>query len=571
MDHDKLSGTHLRRVLEAASHQSGLKLQPLMQDDRSVADEPWPITHLQLDREQNCLHVQLRGDEQQMSFLARWHQFRLFLKHRNLLYESDPLEVIRTEPGSEQINLLLAMPKVLSKVFHREFFRVYLENRVHIAARIKADDLTLRGHLEDLSAGGCRIALNPQLALKLLQPAKAPLQVTLEFPSGEKVLRQIEMSYLQPQEAFQHALLGCHFVHADQDEQKRMFHYTLETEREVARLSNVGRMSRYPSNLFQRPETSDRKGPRKTAQGARKSLYPAIDEGYELRVRSMADRLALQVLLLVMNGKLDAARLRELALELIDELENRPAKMLLALQACHGGINPILLHSLRVACLMFPLVPRIGISRGMELPVMVCLLLHDLGKLFISNQPCFNPLKQSTEALRLLKQNQIQLFRAASALKWIPPRIGESLMVNASERLDGSGYPRGLKADRLDALARLMSLVKVLDCLVQGYNDPPMSWREAFKWIYRHTEWFDLEQLKVFIRYFGLRPVGCQLVYSSGLLVQVTAVDHHGEIEEVMLLKHLEIPGREVAGERIRGAAALERLGKIRGEQAIIC
>ncbi|MBE0509013.1 MAG: PilZ domain-containing protein, partial [Marinospirillum sp.] len=561
---ERLTGTLLRRAMDTAIQQGGIKIQPLVRDDQTALDEPWPVTHLQFDREHGQIKVQLSGDEQQIGFLARWSLFRLYIKHRNLLYESDPLDVLHTALGAEKLQLTLVLPAYFSKVFHREFFRVYLESRVKIQARLHLPGLDLLGQLEDLSAGGCRMALPPQAALHLLQPFSETPKCSLIFPNGESVTTPFELTYLQPDEGFLHAQVGCHFAHESPDDERRFFHYTLEAEREIARLTNVQRVSKFPSRLFQRPEKKAEQAKRKTRheQTDAELLMPT---GYADIIQQLADQLALQVLRLSGLHKLDADRMKPLAMRLIELLDNNENAIRLALQLPNPGINSILLHTLRVATFCFPLAFKIGLARGQELQVMVSLLLHDLGKLFVSRQPCFNPQKQSHETLRQMKQNQIHLLRAAAKLHWISPSIGESLLVNANERLDGSGYPRGLEAEQLDPLSRMISVAKVLDCLVHCYHDPSMRWRDAYKWVYQHDEWFDKPMLKRFIKRYGLRPVGSRLVYKNGYLACVTQVDKHGEVLEVVLLQYLKNPNASIRGDRINRPEDLQALGAIHG------
>ncbi|GLR64795.1 HD domain-containing phosphohydrolase [Marinospirillum insulare] len=561
---DRLTGLVLKRALDAASSQTGVKLQALV-NDKQVADvEPIVIASLLVDREKNHLKIQLRGVSQEINAWARWTLFRLLTKHRNLLHESNSLEVLHTEIKDDKLTLTLEMPNQLVKVFNREFFRISLGQHLVLPVTLHLDNLTVEGRLVDFSAGGCRVALSPQLALYLIQPVNAPLRSTITFPNGQTLTTSFEMTYLQPQENFTHALVGCHFIHESLDDEKLFVHRTFEIEREVARLSNVQRTVKHQSPLF---IAKDKKAYKNI--GLEKNLSPIaallMPQGYAIKIQTWADQLALQALMLAMNQKLKPNKLKPLAIELIEALEKDENAFRLALhQANTASINPVILHTLRVISHCFPLVFKIGIRRGMELAVMMSLLLHDLGKLSVSRQPCFNPLKLMPEKLRLMKQHQIQLLRAASALRWIPPSIGESLMVNANERLDGSGYPRGLQQDKLDALSRLVAVCKVLDCLVHGYNDPAMRWRDAYKWVHRHKHWFDMPMLKHFIRLYGLRPLCSRVVYSGGFVASVTQVGKQGEILEVVLLKSNKHPAASI-GRRVNTPEEFAKLGKIKG------
>ncbi|HKM14294.1 MAG TPA: HD domain-containing phosphohydrolase [Marinospirillum sp.] len=505
---DSLTGLVLKRALDTASKQTGLKLQPLVNDKQEADVEPIVVASLLVDRDKHCLKLQLIGTNEDLNTWTHWGLFRLLIKHRNLLHESDSLAVLHTELSQDgHLTLTLEMPKQLNKVFNREFFRVSLDQRIKLPVTLHLGRfLNITGTLEDFSAGGCRVALSPQLALHFIRPIEYSLSCTITFPNGYQLNTPFEMTYLKPQEGFLYALVGCHFQHNSLQDEKEFMRYAFEIEREISRLSNIESVVKYPSPLF---ETTDKKAHKNVIKEKHlaASAITLVPKGYAEKIQMLADQLALQALLLAMHQTLNASKLKPLAIDFIDALETNGNAVRLALQQPHPLINPVILHTLRVISYCFPLVFKIGINRGMELPVMMSLLLHDLGKLFVSEQPCFNPLKLTPDRLRLMKQHQIQLLRAASALNWIPPNIGESLMVNANERLDGSGYPRGLQQGKLDALSRLVAVCKVLDCLVHGYNDPAMRWRDAYKWVYKHKHWFDLPMLRGFIQYYGLQPL----------------------------------------------------------------
>ncbi|SFC48082.1 HD domain-containing protein [Marinospirillum celere] len=559
---DQLTGIQARRALDEARLAGGLKIQPQEKEGEPAA-EPTLISHLRVNREEARLEVRVQGSEEQMTFLARWKLFVLFIKYRNQHHESNPLEVIKLLPEKEAMTLHLQLPKYFSKVFYREFFRVYLDARLTILFRWQGAGMTLSGRLLDLSAGGCQVAMPFQLALNLVRPLPEWMQITLEFPNEEILRLEAELSYLKPDETFTQALVGWHFMPADSEQERKLFHYTLEAERELARLKHPGRSNLHASRLF-------RPAPKKEVKPAGKRLHPAfalVPKSYASQLQEIADQLAGQVLLLAARKPLDSAHMGKLARQFIHLLEEDTSACLLALEQPHRNIHRVFLHTFRVAARCFPLIFKVGITRRYELPAMVSLLLHDLGKLFLGHQPCFNPLKEPQPVLRQLKINQIQLLRSASELRWIPKDLGESLMVNANERLDGSGYPRGLTATRLDALSRLMGVVKVLDCLVHGYNDPVRSWQEAYQWVYKHDHWFDKNSLNTFVTHHGLRPVGSYLHYKTGKTALVSRVSDRGQLEEVVLINKQDAEGRILDG-RLLSGGELQALGSPVNEKA---
>ena len=561
-DRDQLTGIQARRALDDAQFAAGLRLQP-MEKDGQPADDSWPISHLRVKRDEGLLEVKVQGSMEQMTFMARWKLFVLFIKYRNQQHESEALEVVRIQPGNESLTLFLEVPKTFSKVFYREFFRVYLDSGLEILFRAQLPQGVMSGRLLDISAGGCRAGTGFQAALQLVRPLPDFLPVTLEFPNGETATTSAQLTYLQPNDDFTQALVGWHFAHADSEAEKKFFHYTLEAERELARLKHPGKENLRRSGLFQRPK----KEREPAAKGRLFKAYPLAPKACQTQLLQVADLLAAQVLLLAARKQLNSVRMSQLANQFIKLLDEDRSALLLILEQPQRQIHPVLLHTLRVAARCFPLLFKVGLARRYELPALVSLLLHDLGKFFLGHQPCFNPLKESRDSLRELKIQQIQLLRSASQLHWIPNDLGESLMVNANERLDGSGYPRGLTGKRLDTLSRLMGVVKVLDCLVHGYKDPARSWQEAYQWVYKKDQWFDKNALNTFVTTHGLRPVGSHLHYQSGKLGLVSRVSSRGQLEEVIVITKLDSQGRVLEGEAVRGAE-LQALGNPVREKA---
>ncbi|MFK7160202.1 PilZ domain-containing protein [Marinospirillum sp. MEB164] len=539
---EQLTGQKLRLAIDEGIQHQLIRLQPMEKDDLPNGDQTWKVDRVLLVRETQRLKLTLSANEADLAFLAKHHLFRVYVKFRNLLHHSEPLEVERIQPGTKNLTLELPLPQQLTQVFHREFFRVYVAGHLNIEAEVQTSIGSLRGQLADLSASGCRIQLPPQMALHLLRPLDPLFRVRLIFPSQKDIHTPFEMTYLRPDDQFEHALLGCHFLHADQDEERRFFRLTLDVERELAKVTRQDQNHKRSSSLFLAPSKSSHHRPVKATS---KPLPSLIQPEQRKKIQRMADLLACQAFLIALQENLNAKMMQQLASSLLQELEKDEQGFIFALNQPHPKIHPTILHSLRVAARSFPLMMKIGVSHRIELAVMASLLVHDLGKLFVSRHPCFNPLKLSPEHLRSMKRQHIAVLRSTASMKWIPQRIGESIIVNSNERLDGSGYPRGLAGEKLDSLARTVGLVKVLDCLVSGLNDPAVTWRDAYRWVGQHKEWFDTGLLKRFMQHYGLRPLGAYIEFGDGKVASVNRVDTQGIATSVILIEGND-PGSEV-------------------------
>ncbi len=100
--------------------------------------------------------------------------------------------------------------------------------------------------------------------------------------------------------------------------------------------------------------------------------------------------------------------------------------------------------------------------------------LHDLGKLAISDELLNKPGALSDEEWEEMRQHPIIGEKIAMPLKDI---LGLSLDIirHHHEKLDGSGYPDGLKGDAISIPARIMAVVDIYDALVTD-----RSYRKGF-------------------------------------------------------------------------------------------
>jgi len=121
-------------------------------------------------------------------------------------------------------------------------------------------------------------------------------------------------------------------------------------------------------------------------------------------------------------------------------------------------------HSHRVAALVAGAAEPLGMTadRG----VVRAALLHDIGKLAISNRILdkAGPLtSREWSAVRAHPLHTEAVLQRAGPLRPIAGIAGAH-----HERLDGSGYPRGLRAGELALAARLIAVADVYDSMVSS-------------------------------------------------------------------------------------------------------
>ncbi len=90
-------------------------------------------------------------------------------------------------------------------------------------------------------------------------------------------------------------------------------------------------------------------------------------------------------------------------------------------------------------------------------------LLHDVGKLAISNLILDKPGKLTEEEFAKVKQHPVYSLEILQRAPCFAPIA--ALAANHHERIDGTGYPRGLAADELDMPMRALAVADVYEAL----------------------------------------------------------------------------------------------------------
>ena len=157
-------------------------------------------------------------------------------------------------------------------------------------------------------------------------------------------------------------------------------------------------------------------------------------------------------------------------------------------------------HARRVAIYAGHLAKRIGLPRSEVKNVMLGGLLHDIGKIGLSNRVFNNTDQQLPEELLAEVQRHPQIGAALLKNFNFPATVIEYVRYH-HEKMDGSGYPLGLRSSQIPLGAKI---IRVADCYDAITTDRPYqphkSWIEALS-ILRQISGTDLspELVEAFI------------------------------------------------------------------------
>ncbi|WP_041723234.1 HD-GYP domain-containing protein [Dictyoglomus thermophilum] len=120
-------------------------------------------------------------------------------------------------------------------------------------------------------------------------------------------------------------------------------------------------------------------------------------------------------------------------------------------------------HSKRVSEVAVMIAKEINNSESFLEKVKLAGLLHDIGKIGIDERILTKKDKLTQEEREIIKKHPTigrRILEPIELLKDIIPGVEEH-----HERYDGSGYPKGLRGDRISLLGRIISVADVLDAL----------------------------------------------------------------------------------------------------------
>lgn len=178
-------------------------------------------------------------------------------------------------------------------------------------------------------------------------------------------------------------------------------------------------------------------------------------------------------------------------------------------------------HSINCAIHMCGFALFLGIKQELVHQITLGALLHDIGTAKVPEGIIAKPEQLSIHEIAIVEKHAMQGITICKKEGLISPIISD-MTVNHHERLDGSGYPRGLSQDKLSKLARMMAIVDVYDAITGDKNykkaQQPI---EAFRFLISSKAKFDPNIVQQFIKYLGVHPVGSVVQLSNDRLAMV--------------------------------------------------
>ncbi|MBU3738727.1 MAG: HD-GYP domain-containing protein [Rhodoferax sp.] len=223
-----------------------------------------------------------------------------------------------------------------------------------------------------------------------------------------------------------------------------------------------------------------------------------------------------------LGNAVDSAAAKELVQDISDSVTRNPGA-LISLARLKTADDYTYMHSLAVCAMMVALSKQLGLDEARTRSAGLAGLLHDLGKAFVPIKILNKPGTLTPQEFGVMKGHPVEGHRALQRSGNVDP-VALDVCLHHHEKVDGSGYPKGLKGDDISLFAKMGAVCDVYDAITSNrpYKtgwDPAESLRKMAEWSKGH---FDPAVFQAFVKSMGIYPVGSLVMMASGRIGVVT-------------------------------------------------
>ncbi|HNQ35930.1 MAG TPA: HD-GYP domain-containing protein [bacterium] len=168
------------------------------------------------------------------------------------------------------------------------------------------------------------------------------------------------------------------------------------------------------------------------------------------------------------------------------------------LMVIDGKDHYTMYHSLEVMDYAHAFAKELGLPRKEREVIRTAGLFHDIGKIAVPDAILNKPGRLTAEEFERIKQHPVEGAKIIGQVRFLEPVL--EMVLSHHERLDGSGYPAGKKAEGLGLGTRILAIADVYSALItdRPYR-PAFSRGQAGKVLLGMMEELDQSLVEVFV------------------------------------------------------------------------
>lgn len=218
---------------------------------------------------------------------------------------------------------------------------------------------------------------------------------------------------------------------------------------------------------------------------------------------------------------IDAAAAEPLLDEINASVHRNPAA-LISVARLKRSDEYTFLHSVAVAALMIALARQLGLDETATRQAGFGGLLHDIGKAQVPLEILNKPGTLTAEEFARMKKHPEYGLRVLEESA-VTCDVARDVCLHHHERMDGRGYPFGLRDEQITRFAKMGAVCDVYDAITS--NRPYKAGWPPAESLHRMAGWcgehFDPAIFQAFVKSIGIYPIGSLVRLESGRLAMV--------------------------------------------------
>ncbi len=213
------------------------------------------------------------------------------------------------------------------------------------------------------------------------------------------------------------------------------------------------------------------------------------------------------------GASVDIHPIRAASRDLLQELDGSPALIEMALEKTE--IEDLAAHHVNVAVIGLTLAIELGLPQDLTEQFSLLALVHDFGMTKVPSSLLYAPRRLTREEFRVVTEHP---GHTCEMLKSVVPKMLVEVVYQEHEREKGQGYPRGLRGDQIQELAKILSVADVFEALThpRAYRKALISYDALQELIEMRGDSFDPRYIKALMNALTVFPLGSWVQLNTG-------------------------------------------------------
>lgn len=186
--------------------------------------------------------------------------------------------------------------------------------------------------------------------------------------------------------------------------------------------------------------------------------------------------------------------------------------------------NFMINHCVNVAIFAIKLGTNLGFNKDQQVEIGIAALMHDVGTVFIPDSIVNKKERLSDEEFHLFRERPEYSYRILRSLEGNYAHLAE-IAIQVYEKIDGSGYPQGIKSEEIHEYAQIIGLVDMYEALIHSrpQREKFLHFAAVKEIVKNNKNSFQRRHLKVLLSTFSIFPVYSYVQLNSDAIGKVVA------------------------------------------------